>query len=358
MLTIFFSLLFAIAVVGQMITASYVGWINQFFGTSSYKTVVEEVDPNADTEYYKSSAVLKDADGNPIVTTDADGTRHQIYDNLAMRSNSMEVSERVIEEGSVLLWNNDHALPLNKTDKVSLFGITSLRWLFSGDGSGHVEIALRDTFRDALVDRGLTVNAKLYSAYRLAQQGHGRATQQMSTHTNRNYVEFKVGEVGWNALMSTSQGDVTSSIASHGDAAIMVIARNGSEDGDTAFKTPECLDECYLDLSKEEADVLEHLKQLKEQKTIKKIILVIDSAAAMQIKNIATYDIDACLWVGMGGNASFNGTTDLLVGNANPSGHLTDTWVYDADSAPATENFGDYQYTQYRSSLQLRQRGS
>ncbi len=346
MLTIFFALLFAISVVGQMITSNYVGWINKYFGTSSFVTVVEETDSNADTEYYKSDAVLRDADGNPIVTTDADGRRHQIYDNAAMRNNSMEVAERVVEEGSVLLWNKNNALPLQKNNNVSLFGITSLHWLFHGDGSGHVDIALRDTFKDALTDRGLNVNGKLYSAYRVAQQGHGRGTMQMSDHSNRNYVEFKVGEIGWDTLMGTTAGDVTSDIAKYGDAALFVIARNGSEDGDTAFKTPECLDQCYLDLSKEEADVLQHLVDLKKQGSIKKIVLIINSAAAVQLKNIAKYDIDACLWVGIGGNASFYGTADLLMGNANPSGHLTDTWAYDADSAPATENFGDYKYTE------------
>ncbi len=43
------------------------------------------------------------------------------------------------------------------------------------------------------------------------------------------------------------------------------------------------------------------------------------------------------MWVGMGGNASFEQIANALTGKITPSGRLVDTYVYDNYSAPATE---------------------
>lgn len=35
---------------------------------------------------------------------------------------------------------------------------------------------------------------------------------------------------------------------------------------------------------------------------------------------------------------------ESISGELNPSGRITDTYVYDVNSSPASENFGDYKY--------------
>ncbi|MBQ9348261.1 MAG: fibronectin type III-like domain-contianing protein, partial [Oscillibacter sp.] len=56
-------------------------------------------------------------------------------------------------------------------------------------------------------------------------------------------------------------------------------------------------------------------------------------------------EIDAILWVGEPGIYGFYGVADVLAGNANPSGHLPDTWAINSASTPAMGNFGLYLYS-------------
>ena len=65
----------------------------------------------------------------------------------------------------------------------------------------------------------------------------------------------------------------------------------------------------------------------------------------MQMQTIDDYDIDACVWAGMGGNASFGALYDVLSGKVNPSGRLIDTYVYQNDSAPSAINTGAFEFT-------------
>ena len=61
----------------------------------------------------------------------------------------------------------------------------------------------------------------------------------------------------------------------------------------------------------------------------------------MQMDLIGSYrdKIDACLWVGQPGAGGAPGIAKLLCGDANPSGCLVDTYVYDNNSSPAMKNF-------------------
>ena len=329
LLTVFFGILLVIAVVGSVMANTYAANLNGLLGIDPYNRIDVEGEDGGDTEYYKSE--FYKADGS--------------YDDKAMRANSLKVSQEVACEGSVLLWNND-ALPLAKTAKVSLFGISAVDYLYGGSGSGFIQVTTAETLKSALEKKGVSVNAKLWNAYKLNRTSYGRSTATL-TDIDPNYAEFKVGEVPWSALDSTTLGNATATIPSYGDAAVMVISRNGSENGDTAFSTSECLDNSYMDLAKEEAATLERLKGLKEAGKIKKIVLLINTANAMQFKNIVNYGVDACMWVGMGGNASLGQLADLLVGDADPSGHLVDAYAYDVDSAPANENFGNFVFTSY-----------
>lgn len=55
--------------------------------------------------------------------------------------------------------------------------------------------------------------------------------------------------------------------------------------------------------------------------------------------------LDSILWVGAPGINGFKGVADVLSGEVNPSGHISDTYAVNSTSAPAMVNFGVYQYT-------------
>lgn len=328
MLSLFFVIMFLIMSIGHSYALEYDAALNNALGIYPYEKV-DLGDSTENTNYYKSDYYF------------ADGS----FDHKSMRQHSMEVAQKSAAEGTVILWNKNNALPLAKESKLSLFGIGTLDYIYSAMGSGHVADITPTNLKDALEGKGYSVNSKLWQAYFMNRGAYGGIA--LGGNADPNYLEYKVREVPWAQLDSTSLKNVTSSIVNYNDAAIMTISRFGSENGDTYFTTNECLDNTYLDLSKEEAEVLTKLGELKQEGKIKKVILLLNSPTPMQMKNITKMDIDACLWVGVGGSAAHEATADVLSGDVNPSGHTVDTFAYANHSAPATVNFGDFVFTEH-----------
>ena len=337
LITAFFAIFLVIVYVGSMFAMQYSAYINSALGIIPFVT---EENPNSDedTLYYPSNYYY------------SDGT----FDDAAMRNNSMAVGKQVADESSVLLWNDNGALPLSEGDKVGFFGIGAQRsrYMYTGTGSGQLTYSGDDDIMSELNARGINVNSNLWRIYTLltASYGWGGVSASSAGVNDRNYGEYTIKEAPWSAIEdidnSTFGGAVLANYAGYKDAAIMLISRNGGEDRDVNFDPDgdNNLDGTYLDLSEAEADVLAHLDALKQKNRIEKVILLINSATPVQLMNIAKYDIDACVWVGMGGSTSAEQIAGLLSGEVTPSGHLVDTWVYDTDSAPANENFGDYTF--------------
>ena len=323
----FFMILLVIAFVGGSFADKYSANLNTIFNITTQEIVGDGV------EYYGTEFYNKDGGG---------------YDNQAMRENSLEVSRRAAAEGTVLLWNNDGALPLAANSKVSLFGAATQRYLIAGGGSGYVGINTDDTVRSKLEEAGMEVNPKLYSAYNLLKANYGYEVigkEAKDKVGDDNYWEYRIREVPWSTLDTTAVGKVTDTVADYGDAAIMTINRYTSEDGDTNFVDTECFDNNYLDLSRDEYGVMQRLVEMRRSGQIGKVILLINTASPLQMKNIERLGVDACVWVGMGGSASFAQIADVLTGAIAPSGRLADTFAYDNYSSPVTENFGDYTFT-------------
>ena len=110
LLTGFFAVWFLIALIGKDYAVKNSSTINNLLGINPNKVVGE----TAPEKTFKSDYVKKDEDGN------------EKYDDLAMRANSEKIAEQVAADGSVLLWNNDSALPLATDSRISLFGICSV----------------------------------------------------------------------------------------------------------------------------------------------------------------------------------------------------------------------------------------
>ena len=89
--------------------------------------------------------------------------------------------------------------------------------------------------------------------------------------------------------------------------------------------------------------------EMKKNGTVKKTILLINSANALQVDFLKNneYDIDAALWIGDVGISGINAVAEILTGKVNPSGSLVDTYCYDNFSAPAMWNFTPTTYEGY-----------
>ena len=66
---------------------------------------------------------------------------------------------------------------------------------------------------------------------------------------------------------------------------------------------------------------------------------MLNNANAMEIDEIKNNDgVDAIMEIGFPGGYGFYGVADILSGEANPSGHLTDTYAVTNANSPAAQN--------------------
>lgn len=243
------------------------------------------------------------------------------------------IAEQVEAEGAALLYNKEHALPLNRGAKVSLLSNSSVNPVYGGTGSGNIDASKAMTFKEGLQSVGFVVNESLWDFY---ENGPGsiykRETGGVIAHTSA-----KVSEVPW----ETYTEDVKRSLQVYGDAAIVLLSRVGGEGVDLEHRENN-----YLALDKNEKEMLLQLTSMKKNGHVQKIIVLLNSANPIQLDfmNDEEMAIDALLWIGDVGLKGTEAVCKILAGEVNPSGSIVDTFVYDNYSAPAMQNAVATQY--------------
>ncbi len=259
--------------------------------------------------------------------------------NEEMTAYGEMICQQVEAEGAVLLMNNG-ALPLVAGSRVSCFSTSSVNLVYGGTGSGNIDASKADNLKTALEKTGFKVNETLWNFY---TTGEGSKYLRSGSASGMGVLPAagKVSEAPWSVYTE----DVKYSVASYGDAAIVVFSRVGGEGYDMAFD--------YLQLDQNEKDMLQAVSDMKKAGTIGKIVVLINSANALQVDFLKNnpYDVDACLWIGDVGITGINAVAEILVGNVNPSGSLVDTYCYDNFSAPAMMNATSTVYGGYTEGL-------
>ena len=227
-------------------------------------------------------------------------------------------------EGIVLLANEGDALPLERGSRVSVFGQDSVDFVYGGAGSGSIDASSAHTLREALEQAGLEVNPVLWGFYDTGAASEYRKSVPDVTGAGG----FDVNEVPQDVYTD----EVRASYADYADAAIVVIGRTGSESTD--------LPADYLQLTTEERDLL-HAARAE----FDRVVVLLNTSNPMELGYLEELGVDAVVWVGSPGQAGIDAVGDVLAGIVNPSGALVDTYAYDADSAPAMANLGDYTIT-------------
>lgn len=233
--------------------------------------------------------------------------------------------KQISEEGSVLLKNEGNALPLSEGSNLTLFGIRSHYPIYAGDiGSNIGDPSQVESLEDCFTKR-FHLNKTMIDFY----------AGQKDDRTPPDATTYITGEVD-------IASSVKASYSKYGDAAICVISRSSSEEKD--YSVRETVDGVPnvspMALSKKEKAMLEEAKS-----NFDKVIVLVNSDNMMEIEELKNDPaIDAILWVGLPGALGFNGIADALAG-ASPSGHLSDIYVTDVASSPATVNYGDYTFS-------------
>ena len=259
-------------------------------------------------------------------------------------------TEKTIAEGATLLKNKDEALPMSGTASVTVLGEradaltgAAATGSFTSDTSGG-----GDTVAGVLEEAGFNVNP-----------------------TVKKYYEVQSASIGTEDY--TFNGQVKNSFRLFNDAAIVVLSRTGGEGSDASRITSEkagtnLLDEKDTDShvalaqdapspegAKAEPDTYKHYLMLTDserellklaEKNFKKVIVVLNTSNAMEIKELRDWDgVDAIINVDRPGEGGLAALPKLLTGEVNPSGGLVDEWYSDFTADPTWYNFGDNNQT-------------
>ena len=256
----------------------------------------------------------------------------------SFQNRELALNVKIAEEGFVLLKNNNNNLPFDDSvQKISIFGKASNDMAANGGGSGGGG-SIGTKLQDALTNAGYSVNPTLKSFYgSKSDSGDG---PKVSTG---NY-----SSTGYNCVGETPQSMYTQSVkdsfAQYHDAAIIVIARWGTEGADE--KTCDARDfdkdgfstRHYLELSKNEEDMFQMVKDAGFQK----IVVIINSGNVFQCDKFEKDDaIQSVLWIGTPGQDGLKALPKILKGEVNPSGRTVDTWGRDFTLDPTFQNFAD-----------------
>ncbi len=328
----------ALALCAQPLVSANRTDLDKFLGTQSSKIVTDDSD-SQDLFAYKSDYTS---------TT-------ELLDAIE------DLGERMSEEGTVLLKNNG-ALPLSAGEKgkVSLLGFSSYYPLMGGImGSSLTPNQGTDAdtvdLVQALTARGFTLNPDLQPLYQSLES------------TFATEVQTWAGSVTYNTLTAPSVGGVFSSKEpsqsaltgadanwknglSDYNVMIVTIARAASENatylpGEAGVDPSQNLNQADpLGLSDDERDLIQAAVEAKGADG--KVIVLLNSASALEVQEIQDNDgVDAILQAGLPGGYGFYGVADILSGDANPSGHLSDTYAADISASPAAQNFGNFEWT-------------
>ena len=297
--------------------------------TNYYETMINAA-LNAETQ-----KIVPDPDAQIFYWTEYE-------DEDALVAHDMETCYRVEAEGAALLLNRDHTLPLPADTKFTLFSQSVADPVMTGTGSAFMATGDAISLYGALEASFAPgcVNTDLWKFYKTA--GYKRENAKLSGGSPDQY---RINEVPWekysDALKATFQN--------YGDCALVLLSRSSGEGADL----PSGLDSLkeymtdgdYLRLCKEEVELLENLRALKENGTFRKIVVLLNSSSTLQLDFVENYGIDAVLWVGNLGLNGIPAVADILAGKVNPSGRIIDTFLKNNHSMPAMANYDAFPYT-------------
>lgn len=229
------------------------------------------------------------------------------------KAKEIDYEIRAMEEGSVLLRNENGALPLTKTN-VTLFGNAAVRPTFHGGSGGPGNTGL--SLVDALTEEGFSLNQKVLT--KIEENGHRPG--------NKDIAEVDP------AIYDPADLD------GYKDAAIVVFGRYGGEENDLDLVDVDGVPE--LSLHQKERNTLEFVKA----QGFEKVIVLLNTGYVMETGWISEY-ADAAMWIGYPGSYGFKGVAKMLKGSLSPSGRLVDLYPANIASNAAMANWGAFKFT-------------
>ena len=230
-----------------------------------------------------------------------------------------EKATQAVAEGIVLLRNEKEAVPLDASKVIAVFGRIQLDYYKSGTGSGGmVNVSHVINIPEGLTMRGAKLDQELLKTY-----------QDWTAEHPFDKGASWGGEPWCQEEMPLSE-ELAKRVAQRCETALIVIGRTAGEEMDNSYKEGS-----YL-LTQGEKDMLRIVR-----KHFAKVVALLNVASVIDMSFVDEFTPDAVLYGWQGGMMGGLGTADVLLGNASPSGRLTDTIAYAIEDYTSHANFGD-----------------
>ena len=251
------------------------------------------------------------------------------------------LSREAAREGMVLLKNQENVLPLPVGSRVALFGKATFDYVKGGGGSGDVTVAYTRNLYEGLKQKA----------------GHVEIFEELADYYRQNVKEQYARGVGPGMTLEPAlPRELLTKARAFTDTAVISICRFSGEGWDrkSVYDKKEKRDDTVIAgleqkresenetfedgdfyLTQGEKALVESVKNC-----FPRVIVVMNVGGMVDTDWFAGEDkIQAVLMAWQGGIEGGLAAADLLVGEANPSGKLSDTFAKRLEDYPSTCNF-------------------
>ena len=271
--------------------------------------------------------------------------------NRSIFEQNPKIARKIASEGMILLKNNENVLPFKPTDKVGFVGKKCVRFILGGEGSASVLSA----YSVSLVD-GMLAKEK-EGKVSLSHRSIELATPEVPVAVKKQYWDYV--EPHPSEKDSTYTVEMLNEIAKETDKIIVTIKRSSGEGSDRCADQEHYTNmftiraengELYTPSDKswikedvgfyvpteEELELFDKI----EKSDIKKVVVVLNIASVVDASYLEKYPkVKAILLAYLAGMEGGNAVADILCGDVNPSGKLTDTMPLDYKDHPSATTF-------------------
>jgi beta-glucosidase len=239
-------------------------------------------------------------------------------------------------EGAVLLRNEAKTLPLKPGVHAAVFGRIQFHYYKSGTGSGGmVNVPYETNIVEALKASGMCmVDEKIELAY----------MEWLKEHPfDKTFSEKECWTIEpWAQEEMPMSEELVAEAAERNDVAIIILGRTAGEERDSKAEKGSWY------LSDVEMDMVQ-----KVTFRFERTVVLLNVANIMDMSWVEQCKPSAVLYLWQGGMEGGNAAADLLLGNVNPSGKLSDTIAYQLEDYPSDLNFGSLQKNIYQEDIYI-----
>lgn len=257
------------------------------------------------------------------------------------------LSKDAAKEGMVLLKNEQHVLPLQTGAKVALFGKATFDYVKGGGGSGDVTVSY---------------TRNLYEGIK-ALKGKISVYEELADFYRENVKEqYKAGRVPGMTIEPQVPQELLQKAKAYTDTAVISICRFSGEGWDRksivetenkniwaseeemARRSAEIFEDGDFYLTHAEQEMVNTVKQ-----NFARVIVVMNVGGMVDTSWFHDdAQIQSVLMAWQGGMEGGLATAELLAGEGNPSGKLSDTFARELNDYPSTYNFHESEkYVEY-----------